>query len=154
MWYFGTDGCIFNKTIMMIKNMQFMWYFVTDGCIFNKTIMMKKNMQFMWYLVTDRCIFNKTISIFLCQFDPSERKALFKMCEATLQTLEVRAIPGEANLSFSLKELRSLTLDQGIHLTSLGRSFLLTIWMCSTIVSRLLVFPWKMIIWICNLTMT
>lgn len=49
--------------------------------------------------------------------------ALLKKCERTLEVLEVRAIPGEVNLSLELTSLKSLTLDQGIHLSELCKSF-------------------------------
>lgn len=44
---------------------------------------------------------------------------LLKQSEETLEVLEVRAIPGEVELSLQLSRLKSLTLDQGIHLSKL-----------------------------------
>lgn len=44
---------------------------------------------------------------------------LLKQSEETLEVLEVRAIPGEGELSLQLSRLKSLTLDQGIHLSKL-----------------------------------
>lgn len=55
----------------------------------------------------------------LPKFTPELRMELLKQCENTLEVLEVRAIPGEAELSLQLSRLRSLTLDQGIHLSKL-----------------------------------
>nr|XP_022318735.1 uncharacterized protein LOC111121662 isoform X1 [Crassostrea virginica] len=55
----------------------------------------------------------------LPKFSPELRMALLKKCERTLEVLEVRAIPGEVNLSLELTSLKSLTLDQGIHLSDL-----------------------------------
>lgn len=48
---------------------------------------------------------------------------LLKWCEETLEVLEVRAIPGEDKLSLHLSHLKSLTLDQGIHLSKLCKFF-------------------------------
>ncbi|XP_061166147.1 uncharacterized protein LOC133175057 isoform X2 [Saccostrea echinata] len=55
----------------------------------------------------------------LPKFTPALRMKLLKACEESLEILEVRAIPGEINLSVTLSQLRSLTLDQGIHLSTL-----------------------------------
>ncbi|KAL4220157.1 hypothetical protein ACF0H5_020566 [Mactra antiquata] len=55
----------------------------------------------------------------LPKFVPSDRLSFLCNCEQFLRVLEVRAIPGETTLNLQLKELLSLTLDQGIHLASL-----------------------------------
>ncbi|XP_062607969.1 uncharacterized protein LOC134269772 [Saccostrea cucullata] len=55
----------------------------------------------------------------LPKFTPALRRELLKECEGSLEILEVRAIPGEINLSVELSQLQSLTLDQGIHLSTL-----------------------------------
>lgn len=66
----------------------------------------------------------KTVCALWCnrflQLSSLERNKLLTVCESTLQTLEVRANREEANLKFVLRELQSLTVDQGIHLTSIG----------------------------------
>lgn len=55
----------------------------------------------------------------LPKFTPELRMDLLKQSEETLEVLEVRAIPGEGELSLQLSRLKSLTLDQGIHLSKL-----------------------------------
>ncbi|XP_048761018.2 uncharacterized protein LOC125670101 [Ostrea edulis] len=55
----------------------------------------------------------------LPKFTPSLRMELLRQCEKSLEVLEVRAIPGEINLSLQLTQLKCLTLDQGIHLSTL-----------------------------------
>ena len=60
------------------------------------------------------------ILMHLFQFSPDKRTELLSLCGSTLRDLEVRAIPGETTLSLMLPELTSLTVDQGIHLESLG----------------------------------
>ncbi|XP_033738204.1 uncharacterized protein LOC117325826 [Pecten maximus] len=55
----------------------------------------------------------------LPKFVPSQRLTLLKACENTLTVLELRAIPGETNLVLQLRNLESLTLDQGLYLLHL-----------------------------------
>lgn len=55
----------------------------------------------------------------LPKFVPNERLTLLKACEATLTVLDLRAIPGETNLVLQLRNLESLTLDQGLYLIHL-----------------------------------
>ncbi|KAJ8305981.1 hypothetical protein KUTeg_016526 [Tegillarca granosa] len=55
----------------------------------------------------------------LAKFDPTLRLDFLKQCESSLKNLEVRAIPGEKEVILDLRNLESLTLDQGIHLGQL-----------------------------------
>ncbi|XP_021341597.1 F-box/LRR-repeat protein 15-like isoform X2 [Mizuhopecten yessoensis] len=55
----------------------------------------------------------------LPKFVPNQRMTLLKACEDTLTVLDLRAIPGETNLVIQLKNLESLTLDQGLYLDRL-----------------------------------
>ncbi|XP_060077676.1 uncharacterized protein LOC132557196 [Ylistrum balloti] len=55
----------------------------------------------------------------LPKFVPNQRLTLLKACEDMLTVLDLRAIPGETNLVLQLKNLESLTLDQGLYLLHL-----------------------------------